>query len=78
MPGRGALRMSLRCFSSSAAPVPAPPNPPSRLGTLQVHLTFLLDFIRQIGTGHQTTAAAYLPESGDNWHGGLLQGGIGK
>ena len=40
-------------------------------------LTFLLDFIRQIGTVRQTTAMEYLPENGENRRGDLPAGSVG-
>lgn len=40
-------------------------------------LTFLLDFIRQIGTVYQTTAMEYLPENGENRRGDLPAGSVG-
>lgn len=40
-------------------------------------LKFLLDFIRQIGTVHQTTAMEYLPENGENRRGDLPAGSVG-
>lgn len=53
------------------------PSPPARLGTTEMPLTFLLDFIRQIGTVRQTRATEHLPEKGENRHGDLPLGSVG-
>lgn len=53
------------------------PTPPARLGVTEMLLTFLLDFIRQIGTVRQTTATEYLPENGKNRRGDLPAGSVG-
>lgn len=53
------------------------PTQPACLGTTEMLLTFLLDFIRQIRTVRQTTATEYSPENGENRHGDLPPGSVG-
>lgn len=45
---------------------------------LMLHLTLLLGFARQTRMVHPIIASVYLPESGENQHGTLLQEGVGK
>lgn len=53
------------------------PTPPTSLGITDMPLTFLLDFIRQIRTVHQTIAREHLPENGENSRGDLPPGSVG-
>lgn len=77
--GRGALRTIRRCpctcYIRTSICDPLHTLAPA---ILLVLLTFVLDFIRQIGMVLQITAMEHLPESGENRHGALPQGGIRK
>lgn len=75
----GAIRQSPGHVLSILRPPHQHPLPrqPARLGTTEMLLTFLLDFIRQIGTVRQTTATEYSPENGENRHGDLPPGSVG-